>query len=82
MGYKLVSYREKIISKYCNISILEVEELDLVEYLFYYREAVIYNCMQTEDGIEYLQNAYRLEQTEPDREKLREKYNSGRPDTN
>lgn len=74
MGYKLVSYREKMIARYCNISILDVEELDLVEYLFYYREAVIYNCMQTEDGIEYLKNAHRLQQTSPDREKLREKY--------
>ena len=74
MGYKLISHREKVISKYCGISIFEVEELDLVEYLFFYREAVIYNCMQTEDGIEYLQNAYRLEQTEPDREQLREQF--------
>lgn len=80
MGYKLVSHREKMISKYCGISIFQVEELDLVEFLFYYKEAVIYNCMQTEDGIEYLQNAYRLQQTEPDRKKLREKYASGRPD--
>ena len=52
MGYSLISYKEKIISKYCSIPIFEVEELNLVEYLFYYREAVIYNCMQTEDGIE------------------------------
>ena len=79
MGYTLISHKEKMISKYCNISICEVEELDLVEYLFYYREAVICNCMQTEDGIEYLQNAHRLQQTDPDREKLRDKYKSGRP---
>lgn len=74
MGYKLISHREKVISKYCGISIFDVEKLDLVEYLFFYREAVIYNCMQTEDGIEYLQNAYRLEQTEPDRKQLREQF--------
>lgn len=80
MGYKLISHREKVISKYCNISIFEVEELDLVEYLFYYREAVIYNCMQTEDGIEYLRNASRLQEINPDRKKLREKYKSGRPE--
>lgn len=79
MGYKLISSREKAISKYCGISIIEVEELDLVEYLFYYREAVIYNCMQTEDGIEYLQNAYRLEQTSPDRQKLRKNFKKGQP---
>ncbi len=80
MGYQLVSHKEKVIAKYCGISIFDVEELDLVEYLFYYREAVIYNCMQTEEGIEYLQNSYRLQQTDPDREKLREKYKNGRPD--
>lgn len=61
-----------MISKYCNISIFEVENLSLIEYLFYYREAVIYNCMQTEDGIEYLKNAYRLQQEEPDRKKIHE----------
>lgn len=79
MGYKVISHKERAIAKYCNISIFDVEELNLVEFLFYYREAVIYNCMQTEDGKEYLKNSYRLQQTEPDREKLREKYKSGRP---
>lgn len=79
MGYVLISHKEKVISKYCGISIFEVEELDLVEYLFYYREAVIYNCMQTEDGMEYLQNAHRLEQTDPDRDKLRKKFQNGQP---
>lgn len=53
---------------------LEVEELDVVEYRFYLREAFIYNCSMTEDGIEYLKNAKRLEEINPEREKLREKY--------
>lgn len=51
----------------------EVEELDMVEFKFYLREAFIYNCSMTEDGIEYLMNAKRLELTDPDREKLRDK---------
>jgi hypothetical protein len=43
-----------------------------VEYRFILREAFIYNCSQTEEGIEYLQNAKRLETTEIDRNSLRE----------
>ena len=60
-------------SKYLNISFFEVEELDIVEYKFYLREAFIYNCSMSEEGIEYLINAKRLETTEPERDKLREK---------
>lgn len=64
----------KIVSKYLNISLFEVEELNVVEYRFFLREAFIYNCSQTEEGIEYLRNAKRLEETEPERDKLRNKY--------
>ncbi len=41
--------------------------------MFYLREAFIYNCSMTSDGIEYLINAKRLETTEPERDKIREK---------
>ena len=60
-------------SKYLNISFFEVEELDIIQFLFYLREAFIYNCSMTSDGIEYLINAKRLETTEPERDKIREK---------
>ncbi len=73
-GYIIESIREKRISEYLKISVKEVEELDLIEYLFFFREAIIYNCSQTEDGREYLRNAKRLEETSPDRKKLREKF--------
>ena len=68
------SIEEKRISEYLGISLLEVENLDVIEFYFFLREAFIYNCMQSEEGQEYLQNAYRLEKTSPDREKLREKF--------
>ena len=45
-----------------------------MEYKFFLREAFIYNCSQTEEGLEYLQNAKRLETTDIDRKSLREKY--------
>jgi hypothetical protein len=53
---------------------LEVEELDYIDYLTFRRDAFIYKLSKTEKGEEYLNNAWRLEQTKPNREKLREKF--------
>ena len=72
-GYIVESIGEKRVAEYLRISMLEVEELDFVKYLFFLREAFIYNCSQTDEGREYLKNAKRLEETTPDRIKLREK---------
>ena len=54
-----------------------MDELDVVEFKFYLREAFIYNSSLTEEGIEYLRNAKRLETTDPERNKLRKKMNKG-----
>lgn len=75
--YKITSYDEYLVSKYVGISIIEVGELDYVDYLRYRRDAFIYNMSQTEKGQEYLDNAYRLEQTNPDRKALRNKFGKG-----
>lgn len=61
-----------MVSKYTGLNILEVEELDYIDYLKYRRDAFIYQQSKTEAGQEYLENAYRLEQTKPDREGLRQ----------
>ena len=53
---------------------LQVEELDYIDYLIYRRDAFIYKYGQTEKGQEYLNNAWRLEQTKPDRDGLRQKF--------
>lgn len=53
---------------------LEVEELNYLDYLRYRRDAFIYRMSQTEKGQEYLDKAYRLEQTKPDREALRNRF--------
>lgn len=65
---------EHLVSKYTGLNILEVEELDYIDYLIYRRDAFIYRMSQTEEGEKYLNNAYRLEQTKPDRESLRKKF--------
>ena len=73
--YIINSVEEKTISKYLNIPLFEVDELDVVEYQYWLREAFIYNCSLTEDGVDYLINAKRLETTDPERDKLRKKMN-------
>ena len=62
---------------YLRISVLEVEQLDYLDYLVYRRDAFIYETGKTEQGREYLANAYRLEQTymtKGSRAKLREMF--------
>lgn len=53
---------------------LEVEELNYLDYLRYRRDAFIDKLSRSEKGQEYLDKAYRLEQTKPDREALRNKF--------
>lgn len=63
-----------MVAKYTGLNMLEVENLDIVTYLSYRRDAFIYQMSQTEKGREYLSNAYRLEQTTPDRKSLRDQF--------
>ena len=63
-----------MVSEYTGLNILEVENLDIVLYLGYRRDAFIYKLSQTEQGRDYLNNAYRLDQTTPDRKSLRDQF--------
>lgn len=63
-----------MVATYTGLNMLEVQELDYFDYLQYRRDAFIYNLNQTEKGKEYLDNAYRLEQTEPDKKTLRDQF--------
>ena len=58
---------------YSGLSLPDVEALDYLTYLTWRRDAFIYRWGQSEKGREYLDNAWRLEQTKPDREALRKK---------
>ena len=44
-------------------------------YLYFMRQAYIYELMQTEDGKKHLDNCWRMQQTKPDRKKIREQIN-------
>lgn len=63
-----------MVSEYTGLNMLEVEDLNIVDYLVYRRDAFIYKLSQTEKGREYLNNAYRLELTAPDRKSLRDQF--------
>lgn len=58
---------------YAGLSLPEVRELEYIQYLTWRRDAFIYRLSQTEEGREYLDNAWRMEQTVPDRAGLRRK---------
>ena len=66
-----------MVADYARISILEVGELDYIDYLILRRDAFISKLRQTEKGKQYLDDAYRLEQTKADRKTLRERFGKG-----
>ena len=43
-------------------------------YLFFMREAMIFENSKTDEGREYLRNCWRMEQTKPDREGVRKNF--------
>lgn len=63
---------------YTGLNLNEIQLMELDEYLFYMREAYIYSLNQTEKGREYLDNCWRITQTRPDRQALREKFGKER----
>ena len=74
MFYNISTYFEHLIYKYIGLNLFQINELDYIDYLILRRDAFINQMNQTEKGQEYLDNAYRLEETKPNREKLREKF--------
>lgn len=75
--YRLNTKGEKLVIDYLNITIFDVQEMPIDLYLYFMREANIHKLMQKKEGREYLDNCWRMEQTKPDRKKLREKMRKG-----
>lgn len=62
---------EKLVADYARIPIMDVEKLDWIYYMELRRDAYISKLNATASGREHLTKAWRLMQTEPDREKSR-----------
>jgi hypothetical protein len=61
-----------LVADYCGISLFKVYQLNVFEYYYLLRDAAIYNYSQTEQGQKYLDNCWRIEQTNGDKKRLRE----------
>ena len=59
---------------YTGLNFQQIGQLNYLQYLQYRRDAFINWLSQSEKGQEYLDNAWRMEQTKPERAKLRAKY--------
>jgi predicted RNA polymerase sigma factor len=68
------------VAEYAGLSLYEVREMDYLMFLVLRRDAFIYKLNQTEKGREYLDNAWRMEQTKPDRAALRRKLGKEKTD--
>lgn len=69
--YDVNTQFEKLVSDYTKLNFKEIEELPLDTYLCLLKDAYIYKLSSSQEGLEYLENAYILTQTEPDRKGLR-----------
>lgn len=72
--YNTTTYWVHRVSEYTGLNFFEVWAMEYVLYLTLRRDAFISWLSSSPAGIEYLDNAWRMEQTEPDRKALREKF--------
>lgn len=72
-NYINTTWGTHLVSVYSGLNFHEVGQLDYGTYLLWLRDAYINSLNQTEEGREYLDNAWRMEQTKPDRAALRRK---------
>lgn len=56
------------------LTFIEIQYLPIDEYLLFRKDAFIFLLNQTEDGREYLEKCWIMQQTKPDRAALREKF--------
>lgn len=71
--YEVNTIEEKTVGDYTGYNFDRIDELEVFEYWLLLRDAIIHKYMQSKEGIEYLENCWRMEQTEPDRQSLRKK---------
>lgn len=72
--YSSATWYKNLVAGYTGLNFHQIQRLDYIEYLTYRRDAFITRLNGSEEGREYLRNAWRMEQTEPDRAALRRKF--------
>ena len=75
--YEISSWFLHLVAEYTGLTFHEVRELDYIQFLIWRRDAYIYKLNGTEAGREYLDSAWRMEQTTIDRASLRAQFGKG-----
>ena len=78
-NYINTTWGKRLVAEYSGLNFHEVGQLDYGTYLLWLRDAYIAGLNQTEDGRQYLDDCWRMEQTKPDRAKLHQKLGKGAP---
>lgn len=77
--YTIATWGRRLVSEYTGLNFLQVGALNYGEYLLYLRDAYISALNRTEEGRQYLDDCWRMEQVKPDRAKLHQKLGKGAP---
>lgn len=77
MFYDNKTIKFKVVSNYTGLDFEKLFDVCVFDFYSLLRDAVIYNNSKTENGRDYLEQCWILEQTKPDRKKLRDKYGKG-----
>lgn len=75
--YRAMTAELHMIYAYSGIHFQQAMQLDICDYMQILRDAYITQCQKSEAGREYLENCWRISQTEPDRHALRRKFGGG-----
>lgn len=78
-NYTNTTWGRRLVAEYTGLNFHQVGQLDYGTYLLWLRDAYISLLNSTEDGRKHLDDCWRMEQTKPDRAKLREKVGRGTP---
>ena len=65
------SWARAMVAEYTGLDFLQIGNLNYIQFLLWRRDAFIHKLEQTEEGREYLRNAWRMTQTKADRGQLR-----------
>ena len=68
------SWARAMVAEYTGLDFLQVGKLNYIQFLLWRRDAFIQRMEQSEEGREYLRNAWRMTQTKANRRALREQF--------
>ena len=75
--YNNTTWGRRLVAEYTGLNFHQVGQLDYGTYLLWLRDAYIAGLNRTEEGRQYLDDCWRMEQTKPDRGKLSARFGKG-----